>query len=145
MLWTTEDGVQTFCEVKLFEADFGEAADDARHRSKFENTYREALATHLEPRRLEMPAIFDAYQFNRNVWHMVRADRNRLIFLSPRANAVLRTLLEELLTGVMPRTRISAVFIEDVFAKLSVDDRCPRRLREYANKLKQKYVIQTSA
>jgi hypothetical protein len=147
VLWTTGDGVQTFCEVKLSEADFGKAANDARHRDKFHDTYRGVLAAHLEPRRLEYLAFFDAYQFNRNVWHMVSADRNRLIFLLPRANAVLRALLEELLKGVAARTRerISPVFIEDVVAKLSVDDRCPRGLREYAIKLKHKYVIQTSA
>src|ERR1700739_552749 len=29
VLWTTTDGARTFCEVKLSEADFGKAADDA--------------------------------------------------------------------------------------------------------------------
>jgi hypothetical protein len=146
ILWTTEDGAQTFCEVKLSEAEFGKAADDARHRTKFENTYGPVLAPHLEPERLGRPAFFDAYQFNRNVWHMVRQDRNRLIFLLLRANTELWSRLQELRLGVVPRTRerISAVAIEDVIAKLSVDNRCPKRLREYANKLKQKYLIQTT-
>lgn len=145
VLWTTSDGAQTFCEVKLSEADFGKATDDARHRTKLNQTYHRVLAAHLEPGRLERLFFFDAYQFNRNVWHMVRADHNRLIFLLPRANGVLWEQLQELLLGVVPRTRerISAVAIEDAIAKLSVDDRCPRGLRQYANKLKQKYVIQT--
>jgi hypothetical protein len=48
--------------------------------------------------------------------------------------------------GVVPQTRerISAIAIEDVIAELSVDDRCPTRLREYANKLKEKYLIQSA-
>ena len=158
--WTTTDGARTFCEVKLSEADFGKAADDARHRAKFIDIYRPLLATpkfidiyrpllatHLEPGRLESLAFFDAYQFNRNVWHMVRADRSRLIFLLPRTNAPLWTLLQDLLPGVLPRTRerISAIAIEDVIASISADERCPRMLREYAEKLKQKYIIQSAA
>lgn len=145
VFWTTTDGARTFCEVKLSEADFGKAADDARHRAKLIDIYSQLLATHLEPGRLEGLAFFDAYQFNRNVWHMVRADRSRLIFLLPRSNAALWTLVQELLSGVLPRTRerISAVAIEDVIASLSADDRCPKTLREYAEKLKQKYLIQS--
>jgi hypothetical protein len=143
VLWTTTDGAQTFCEVKLPEADFGKAADDARHRAKLARDYAPILAAHLAPERLERLAFFDAYQFNRNVWHMVCSDHNRLIFLLPRANTGLSALLEKLLLGVAPRTRdrISRVAIEDVIATLSRDERCPAGLREYANKLKQKYVI----
>ena len=144
VLWTTREGARTFCEVKLSEADFGKAADDARHRAKLKDIYGPVLAAHLEPARLERLAFFDAYQFNRNVWHMVRADRSRLIFLLPRSNAGLWRLLQHLLSGVVPRTRnrISAVAIEDVIANLSGDDLCPKGLREYAKKLKQKYLIQ---
>jgi hypothetical protein len=142
-LWTTKDGVRTFCEVKLSETDFGKAVDNAPHRVKLEEIYRHALVAHLEPGRLEALPFFEAYQFNRNVWHMVRGDHNRLTFLLPRANVALWSQLQRLLSGVLARTRerISVVAIEDVLAKLSVDDRCPEKLREYANKLKQKYVI----
>jgi len=140
--WTTTDGRQTFCEVKLSEADFGKAANDARHRAKLK-IYSQLLAIHLEPRRLERLAFFDAYQFNRNVWHMVREDRSRLIFLLPRSNHVLWKLLQKLLLGVLlgTRERISAVAIEDVIAGLSADERCPKKQRDYAKKLKQKYLI----
>jgi hypothetical protein len=143
MLWTTVDGVQTLCEVKLSEADYGKAPDDTEHRDKLERVYAPLLAAHLEPGRLEKSAFFDAYQFNRNVWQMVREDRNRLIFLLPRANDVLWRQLQGFLLGVVPhsRERISAVATEDVITKLSRDDRCPEVLREYADKLKQKYVI----
>lgn len=143
VLWTTTDGARTFCEVKLSEADFGKAADDRRHREKLIKFYRRPLERHLNPGLLESRAFFDAYQFNRNVWHMVRADRSRLIFLLPRANAALWTLLLELISGVVPptRKRISKIAIEDVIARLSADARCPNAMREYANKLKQKYVI----
>ena len=146
MLWTTEGGAQTFCEVKLSEAGFGKAVDDARHRAKLLKDYGPVLAAHLELGRLERLAFFDAYQFNRNVWHMVRADHTFLIFLLPRANDVLWKQLQELLLGVLPHTRerISAVAIEDVIAKLSEDDTCPKGLREYANKLKEKYLIRSA-
>jgi hypothetical protein len=146
VLWATTDGVRTFCEVKLSEADFGKALDDERHRSKLADIYGKILSGHLEASRLERPASFDAYQFNRNVWHMVRTDRSRLIFLLPRANAGLWSLLQWLLSGVAPgtRERISVVAIEDVIANLAADDQCPERLRGYPRKLKQKYLIQSA-
>ena len=120
--WTTTDGARTFCEVKLSEADFGKAADDPRHRAKLVDIYSGTLAEHLDPGRLEPAAFFDAYQFNRNVWHMLRADRGRLMFLLPRSNAGLWAQLQTLLLGVVPSTgqRISAVAIEDVLANLSL-------------------------
>jgi hypothetical protein len=144
--WITADDLRTFCEVKLTEADFGKAKDDARHRDKLTNIYGPVLSEHLEPARLGLQAFLAAYQFNRNVWHMVRTDRSRLIFLLPRSNAGLWNLLKRLLSGVVPdtRKRIAAVAIEDVIAHLSVDGQCPERLREYARKLKQKYLIQSA-
>ena len=144
VLWATTDGVRTFCEVKLSEPDFGKALEDDRHRAKLADIYSGTLAGHLEPARLEPRAFFDAYQFNRNVWHMARTDGSHLIFLLPRANAGLWGLLQRLLSGVIPgtRERISAIAIEDVIAKLSTDNRCPEKLREYARIPKQKYMIQ---
>jgi hypothetical protein len=146
MLWATTNGVRTFCEVKLSEANFGKALDDDRHCAKFVDVYSEILAGHLEAARLERLAFFDAYQFNRNVWHMVRTERSRLIFLLPRSNVGLWSLLQHLLSGVAPgtRERVSAVAMEDVIANLSADNRCPERLREYAGKLEQKYLIQSA-
>ncbi|MEJ7607614.1 MAG: hypothetical protein WKF37_15425 [Bryobacteraceae bacterium] len=87
------------------ETDFGKAVDDARHRAKLVDIYGQILTGHLEPARLERLAFFKAYQFNRNVWHMVRTDGSRLIFLLPRANVGLWTLLQHLLSGVAPLTR----------------------------------------
>jgi hypothetical protein len=146
VLWTTTDGVRTFCEVKLSEAHFGNALDDDRHRAKLVDVYSEILTGHLEASRLERLVFFDAYQFNRNVWHMVRTDRSRLIFLLPRSNGGLWSRLQRLLSGVVSgtRKRISAVAIEDVIANLSADNQCSETLREYAQKLKHKYLIHST-
>ena len=123
--------------------DFGKAADDARHRAKLKNIYSPQLAAHLDPGRLERQTFFGAYQFYRNLWHVVRADGNRLKFLVLRSSDILWKQLKELLLGVAPcaRSRISVVAIEDVLANLSDDDLCPKGLREYATKLKQKSLI----
>jgi hypothetical protein len=144
--WIIKDGAQTFCEVKLSESDFGKAADDDRHRTKLKDTYCPVLAAHLGPGRLESPAFFDAYQFNRNVWHMVRVERSCLIFLLPRSNDILWKQLKKLLLGVVPRTRrrISTIAVEDVIANLIEDDLCPKALRQYAEKLKRKYLVQSA-
>ncbi|MGH9713643.1 MAG: PGN_0703 family putative restriction endonuclease [Candidatus Acidiferrales bacterium] len=144
--WRTESGATTVCEVKLSETDFGKTLDDSRHREKFP-AYRDRLIPHLEATRLERVAFFDAYQFNRNVYHMVLNDGTRLLFLLPRANTVLWERLKELLNGVMPstRARISAVAIETAIAALCTDEKCPKEMREYAARLKQKYVIPNGA
>lgn len=142
MLWTTQDGTTTFCEVKLSEAGFGKADDDERHRAKLANWYGDTLMGHLDDGRLERLAFFKAYQFNRNVWHMLRVQRSRLIFLLPKANAKLWSQLQKLLSGILPDTRgrISAIAIEDVLASLVHDSKCPETLREYAKKLSHKYL-----
>jgi hypothetical protein len=143
VLWSTSNGVQTFCEVKLSEAHFGKAADDERHYAKLTDMYSPILAGHLAPERLERASFFDAYQFNRNVWHMVRTEHSRLCFLLPRANTGLWNLLQEFLSGALPQTRsrISAVAIEDVITYLCADDLCPAHFRDYAHKLRKKYVL----
>jgi hypothetical protein len=97
--WALKNGTQTFCEVKLSEADFGKAPDDARHRAKLADIYKQVLSVRLEPARLEPLAFFDAYQFNLNIRHMVREDGSRLIFLLPRSNSGLWAQLPELLSG----------------------------------------------
>ena len=75
---------------------------------------------------------------------MVHEDHSRLIFLLPRVNAVLWERIHQLLQGVVPQTRkrISAVPIESVIARLCSDEQCSKEMRDYANKLRQKYVIQ---
>jgi Restriction Endonuclease associating with ARP len=145
--WETSDGLATFCEVKLSEADFGKAVDDARHRAKLRDIYSKALGSHLQRSRLEPSVFFNAYQFNRNLWHMVRTDRSRLIFLLPRSNTRLWRLLQGLLVGVVPITqeRISVIAIEDVIANLLADDECPEWLRKYPSKLNQKYIIKSTS
>jgi hypothetical protein len=141
--WRTTDGASTFCEVKLSEADFGKAADDDEHREKFEKTDSQVLTPHFETGMLDRLAFFDGYQFYRIVWHMVREERSRLIFLLPRANTGLWKKLDHLMLGVLPPTRgrISRVALEDVINTLCSDERCSREMREYAGKLKQEYVI----
>lgn len=141
--WVTTDGVRTFCEVKLSEVEFGKATDDARHRSKLSAIYRTVLDGHLEPARLEPRAFFTAYQFNRNLWHMARVERSRLVFLLPRSNSGLWQVLHGLLSGVAPATRgrISVAAIEDVIGKICADGECPDTMRAYAGKLRRKYVM----
>lgn len=143
MLWTTADGPKTFCEVKLSESDFGKATVDQRHKNKFREHYEAVLAPHLETKQLEETAFFSAYQFNRNIWHMVRDDRDRLVFLLPRANTVLWSSLQRLLTGVRTatRNRIDVVAIEDAVDRLIADNLCQEKFRNYAIELKSKYVV----
>ncbi len=142
-LWVTDDGVRTFCEVKLSEAEFGTAKNDERHREKLTRIYRPGLQGHVATSALEEAEFFAAYQVLRNVWHLVRVEESSLVFLLPRANVrlweVLPTLLDQL-TGAT-RSRVRIVAIEDVFAWLQADDECPSPLRAYASELAAKYLV----
>lgn len=142
MTWLGADGVRTFCEVKLTEGDFGKAADDERHRAKLAGIYGGVLRGHLRPELLEAPAFFAGYQFYRNLWHAARVERSRLLFLLPRANIRLWEILAGLLSGVLPATleRVTAVAMEDVIGTLEADGLCPAPHREYARKLRARYI-----
>ncbi len=135
-------GEVVLCEVKLSERDFGKASNDAKHRSKLQDTYRLLLASHVAHRLLTQEAFFGAYQILRNIWHLVSEPKSCLLFLLPRANEPLCHELESILRQVCPetRTRITSVAIEDVLRTLQVDPGCPSELREYAGQLEAKYV-----
>ena len=143
VVWKTSDGVKTYCEVKLSEAEFGTAIVDDRHQSKLSQIYQPILKACLDTRQLEAAAFFKSYQFYRNLWHMAVGEQARLIFLLPRANSRLWLQLQRLISGVtLPtRNRISVVAVEDVIQRISADDRCSERLRAYAKRIAQKYVI----
>lgn len=142
--WATTDGTHTFCEVKLSESELGKAPDDDRHRRKLHDTYRPRLVDHLAPSLLEPARFFAAYQFARNVWHVVGTPGSRLVFLVPSSNERIWAALQELLLLVSTptRRRITPVSIENLLATLRADPRCPQLLRKHANALATKYTIE---
>ena len=143
VVWRTQDRLTTICEVKLSESEFGTAANDARHRAKLDSMYRPVLSPWVESRLLEPDAFCEAYQVLRNLWHLLRADQNRLVFLLPRANDRLREKLSQLLTGIRGpiRGRVYVMAIEDVLIKLGDDTECAEPLREHIRELRRKYVL----
>ncbi|MGB8297623.1 MAG: hypothetical protein WCG85_19555 [Polyangia bacterium] len=144
--WQLADGTVVMCEVKLSEADFGRASTDEKHRRKLEVIYRRPLSGHVDGRMLQEPEFFRAYQFLRNVWHIILLPGSKLVFLLPRANTRLWDKLTVALAALHPSTRerVAAVAIEDVLAYLRSDAQCPAALREYAGDLEAKYVVEAS-
>ncbi len=142
--WWDRSGRTTFCEVKLSESEFGKATNDDRHLEKLTKIYAPVLEGHVQPHCLVAGNFLDGYQFYRYMWHLAGAPESRMIFLLPRANRNLWSKLERLLGGVLPATRerIAAVAIEDIFETLASDANCPADHRNYALKLREKYVIQ---
>ncbi len=140
--WVTDDGTTTICEVKLSEAEFGKAADDARHRDKLARIYQPVLSGCVPPALLNAPMFFEVYQILRNVWHLARLQNGRLVFLLPRANTNLWATLTQVLGQVAPptRSRIAIIAIEDVLQGLAADANCPSDMRIYAKGLSLKYV-----
>jgi hypothetical protein len=141
--WQLADGTSVICEVKLSEADFGKARADEEHKRKLRKTYRKVLDGHIDPRMLQEPQFFRAYQILRNVWHMLLVPGSKLVFILPRANARLWDELAPILDALHagPRKRVSTVAIEDALAHLRNDAKCPPALREYARELEAKYVV----
>ena len=145
--WTTTSGDEWICEVKLSENEFGKAENDDEHKEKLANTYAPLLRNHIPSPFLSPDFFFSHYQIFRNIWHMLRRDRCRLLFLMPRANASLWTQLDDVLKGLSQETtqRISLQSIEDVLTKLSADSECPVHLRSFAGLLADKYVCAPDA
>jgi len=141
--WKTNDGVETFCEVKLSEADFGKAKNDARHIEKLLTKYGPKLAGYVDPSLLEPAAFFKSYQILRNVWHMKSEPGSRLVFLLPKANEGLWPILDAVVGKISRplQDRISKVAVEDVFSAVLADTECPVALRDYAAKCQCKYVL----
>lgn len=142
-LWSTSTGLGTVCEVKLSEGEFGTAENDDRHRRKLAEIYRAGLEGLVIPESLEAPAFFDHYQVFRNVWHMARVPSSELLFLMPRANRRLWSIIGPALDRLLPgaRERVRLVAIEDVLAALAGDEACPAALREYTGRLTVKYIM----
>jgi hypothetical protein len=78
---------------------------------------------------------------------MVGEPKGRLILLIPRGNARLWPMLDTVLSGVtvQVRERIRCVAIEDVLDSLAASTANPARFREYAHRLREKYVPLTRA
>ncbi|WP_395093976.1 PGN_0703 family putative restriction endonuclease [Armatimonas sp.] len=146
-LWITDDEVTTLCEIKLSEADFGKAKDDAKHRDKLTHIYLPTLTGYVDSTLLKAPEFFGAYQILRNVWHLCRLHQDekkgRLVFLLPRANKPLWSELTGLLAKVDPAIRacIFPIAMEDVIDSLITNPNCPPDLLAHAKELKVKYVI----
>jgi hypothetical protein len=143
VVWTLADETQTYCEVKLSERDFGTAEADARHLLKLRDTYAPVLRGHIDDSLLEPELFCKHYQILRNLWHVVQTNKSRVIFLLPRANERLWSILDNALTKISFREsdRVSVKAVEDVIEELCADPASPPELREHAEALRLKYLV----
>ena len=141
--WLTTTGVRTYCEVKLTEQKFGQATDDARHRTKLTEIYRPVLAGVVAAELLEPAPFFANYQILRNIWLAARSERDAVVFLLPRANAGLWSQLDPVLSQLSPQmgSRVHVVAVEDVLDALTQSQRMPARLASLLVSLREKYLL----
>lgn len=136
-------GGTVYCEVKLSEREFGAAKADTRHRQKLETIYRPVLRGQVDDVLLEESAFFKHYQILRNLWLAARErhDRDQVVFLLPRANALLAEQLASVLDQVDRSlcARVHVVYIEQMLARLAKDGSACG-LAWYARMLQEKYV-----
>jgi hypothetical protein len=142
-VWLTARGVETFCEVKLSEREFGAAKSDAKHREKLATIYAPVLRGQVDDRLLEEPAFFKHHQILRNLWLAARRkhENDQVVFLMPRANAGLTAQLDTVLrqVGKPLRVRVRIVYVEALLERLAAE-RSARGLGWYAQLLREKYV-----
>jgi hypothetical protein len=143
--WLRNNGVETFCEVKLTEDEFGKAENDVRHQTKLREIYAPRLSPYIDARLLEADSFFSAYQILRNLWHAAGTASGRVLFLYPRQHTLLTRQLFEVMEHVKPalRDRIDVAHTEDVLTHLTDNPQCPQQLRNYAVELTRKYVLAT--
>lgn len=139
--WRSAVG-ETYCEVKLSEREFGPATDDARHRRKLEEIYGPVLHGQVNDELLVPKVFFANYQILRNLWLAARPghERDRVVFLLPKANAKLVSQLEEVLKRVHRplRSRVTVIHLESLLDRLR--RQADSGLAWYAWWLQQKYV-----
>jgi len=147
VVWKTDDGITTFCEIKLSEASFGTASEDERHLKKLRTTYGPSLTPYVDPGLLTPRRFFRSYQILRNLWQLTGSQRSVLVFLMPRANERLWRELDVVLSGVADelRRRVSRIATEDVIARLCDARDCPAALAGYAEQLRAKYLLLETA
>ena len=143
VFWTTHHGARVFCEVKLTEAEFGQAKADARHLEKLGSIYAPRLSSLVREDFLNTEFFFKHYQILRNISLLAEREIDQLIFLMPRENEALVAPLDRVLAGVRAgaRHRIHVAYVEDCLGDLATSESVEESLRSYASKLREKYII----
>lgn len=147
VVWHTPAGACVFCEVKLSEAGFGTAENDARHQKKLAQIYKPRLKGLVSDDLLKDKAFFDNYQLLRNVTLLAGGEGHQLVILAPRENESLQPPLRKILASVEPsvRERISVACIEDCLRNLRESPSLSLDLRLYAARMQEKYVVPSAS
>jgi hypothetical protein len=140
--WRLDTGLETFCEVKLCEGEFGKCKGDEKHQRKLRSIYEPRLKNFVSKELLADDRFFANYQILRNLWHLVGSRNAELIFLMPRANLPLWQQLNALLASLdqSVRDKVKAVSIEELLLDVAADQACPPQFVDYTRQLQDKYV-----
>jgi len=133
------DGTQIFFELKLSEAKFGAAKDDARHREKLARIYRPALEGLVGSSALEPEFFFAHYQLLRNISYLA-AEPSQLCLVFPAANERLKPAVDRVraLMSDDHRDRVHTIFLEDLVDDL-VSRVPPGDIAEHFDQFAEKY------
>lgn len=138
---TGSDGGAVFMELKLTESEFGGAADDQKHREKFQNVYLEACKGKLNlPSGKEWETFRQFYQVFRNV---VYADaRTKVWFVIPGPHKSLRKRAELALSYVDTaiQSQIEVVNLGDLFRQIQERVSQNQMLAVHYAEFKEKYL-----
>jgi hypothetical protein len=121
--WRSSDKTETYCEVKLSEAEFGSTAHDSRHLRKLSGIYHRVLQEYVNDRLLEPVSFFKNYQILRNLWLAARKghEKDSVLFVLPNANTKPNEQLNEALSQIhiSLRTRVQIMHVEVLLDRLA--------------------------
>lgn len=142
VMWKVPGGACVYCEVKLSEAEFGTAEDDARHLRKWSEIYKPRLESIVAEDLLKDKIAFKHYQLLRNIALLASDTRSRLVILMPRANEALDPSLQKVLAGIKPscRERVGVEYIEDCLGKLESNSSLPLASQIHTANMREKYI-----
>lgn len=130
-------------EIKLTEADFGNAKADESHLSKFQMVYLPAIDGKFSPGFCSCDVLLKNYQLMRNIWNLDVGTCDALVCVVPKANRCLKPEIEFLKKCVSApyRERVSVHYLEDLVAtveKAILDDE--PRMKEHFRQFRRKYL-----
>ncbi len=113
-------GGRVYFEIKYTESKFGAASADERHLTKFKEIYEPRVAGRFEQPYCTVKGFLAHYQIVRNIWHLSETSDDRVVFLFPRGNDILRRQEHKLRSCATEpfRSRIRVVYLEDLISSL---------------------------
>ena len=127
-------------EIKYIEQNFGDAPIDEKHHTKWENIYKEKIATLCGKDAISEEEFFENYQLWRNILFAAKSGHNTC-FLFPK----FRNDLEEVVESAREKCgqvkeRVHILYADKFVEQILSDSKYSEKLKKHYAEFKQKYL-----